>query len=113
MRDLLGGKGANLAEMTRVLGADRVPAGSTITTEACAAYLGSGGEMPEDSTPRSVRLWRGWSGARVAHLGILAIPAGLGALGRQDLDARHARHGPQPGTQCALKDRFEQIYRIA
>jgi pyruvate, orthophosphate dikinase len=38
-RDLLGGKGANLAEMTRVLGADRVPAGFTITTEACVAYL--------------------------------------------------------------------------
>src|SRR5512144_3141223 len=47
MRDLLGGKGANLAEMTRVLGADRVPGGFTITTEACVAYLGSGGEMPE------------------------------------------------------------------
>ena len=31
MRDLLGGKGANVAEMTRVLGADRVPAGFTIT----------------------------------------------------------------------------------
>ena len=30
MRDLLGGKGANIAEMTRILGADRVPAGFTI-----------------------------------------------------------------------------------
>ena len=30
MRDLLGGKGANVAEMTRVLGPDRVPAGFTI-----------------------------------------------------------------------------------
>jgi pyruvate, orthophosphate dikinase len=39
MRDLLGGKGANVAEMTRVLGAERVPAGFTITTEACVAYL--------------------------------------------------------------------------
>jgi len=39
MRDLLGGKGANVAEMTRVLGPDRVPAGFTITTEACVAYL--------------------------------------------------------------------------
>ncbi|MEX2413584.1 MAG: hypothetical protein WD399_08005, partial [Thermoleophilaceae bacterium] len=27
LRELLGGKGANVAEMTRVLGADRVPAG--------------------------------------------------------------------------------------
>jgi pyruvate,orthophosphate dikinase len=47
MRNLLGGKGANLAEMTRVLGAERVPAGFTITTEACVAYIGSGGEMPD------------------------------------------------------------------
>ena len=30
MRDLLGGKGANLAEMTRVLGPERVPAGFKI-----------------------------------------------------------------------------------
>jgi len=46
MRDLLGGKGANIAEMTRVLGADRVPAGFTITTEACVAYM-SRGEFPD------------------------------------------------------------------
>jgi pyruvate,orthophosphate dikinase len=47
MRDLLGGKGANVAEMTRVLGADRVPAGFTITTEACVAYMNAGQEEPE------------------------------------------------------------------
>jgi pyruvate,orthophosphate dikinase len=45
MRELLGGKGANVAEMTRVLGAERVPAGFTITTEACVAY------MKEDDFP--------------------------------------------------------------
>jgi pyruvate, orthophosphate dikinase len=39
MRELLGGKGANVAEMTRILGAERVPAGFTITTEACVAYM--------------------------------------------------------------------------
>ncbi len=39
MRDLLGGKGANVAEMTRVLGPERVPAGFTITTEACVEYM--------------------------------------------------------------------------
>src|SRR5215213_4180773 len=39
LRDLLGGKGANVAEMTRILGAERVPAGFTITTEACVAYM--------------------------------------------------------------------------
>src|SRR5215210_2349718 len=47
MRELLGGKGANVAEMTRVLGEDRVPAGFTITTEACVAYMKDGQTEPE------------------------------------------------------------------
>jgi pyruvate,orthophosphate dikinase len=47
MRELLGGKGANVAEMTRVLGAERVPAGFTITTEACVAYMKAEREFPE------------------------------------------------------------------
>ncbi|WP_059013674.1 pyruvate, phosphate dikinase [Streptomyces specialis] len=42
LKDLLGGKGANLAEMTR-LGLP-VPPGFTITTEACCEYLRSGAE---------------------------------------------------------------------
>jgi pyruvate,orthophosphate dikinase len=42
MRDLLGGKGANVAEMTRVLGPERVPGGFTITTAACVAYMREG-----------------------------------------------------------------------
>ena len=45
MRDLLGGKGANVAEMTR-LGLP-VPKGFTITTEACIAYLKGGHTVPE------------------------------------------------------------------
>src|ERR687887_2132231 len=47
MRDLLGGKGAKVAEMTRILGAERVPAGFTITTEACVAYMEAGRQEPE------------------------------------------------------------------
>jgi pyruvate, orthophosphate dikinase len=47
MRDLLGGKGANVAEMTRLLGADRVPAGFTVTTEACVEYMAAGRREPE------------------------------------------------------------------
>ncbi len=46
MRELLGGKGAGVAEMTRVLGAERVPAGFTITTEACVAYMEAGRKEP-------------------------------------------------------------------
>lgn len=45
MRLLLGGKGANLAEMSRI--GMPVPPGFTITTEACNAYLESGGGFPE------------------------------------------------------------------
>src|SRR5215203_2644153 len=47
MRDLLGGKGANVAEMTLILGPGRVPAGFTITTEACVAYMKAGRTEPE------------------------------------------------------------------
>ena len=45
MRDLLGGKGANLAEMT-VLGLP-VPPGFVITTQACTTYLRTG-ELPQE-----------------------------------------------------------------
>jgi pyruvate,orthophosphate dikinase len=44
-RQLLGGKGIGLAEMTQ-LGIP-VPAGFTITTDACRAYMAAGKELPE------------------------------------------------------------------
>ena len=44
MKDLLGGKGSGLAEMSN-LGLP-VPPGFTITTEACRAYMGAG-KIPE------------------------------------------------------------------
>jgi len=45
MRDLLGGKGAGLAEMTNA--GLPVPPGFTITTEACNAYFDAGKQFPE------------------------------------------------------------------
>jgi pyruvate,orthophosphate dikinase len=45
MKDLLGGKGANLAEMS-ALGLP-VPPGFTITTEACVFYYGNGQQYPD------------------------------------------------------------------
>jgi pyruvate,orthophosphate dikinase len=45
MRDLLGGKGAGVAEMTRT--GVPVPPGFTITTEACNAYYDSGKKFPD------------------------------------------------------------------
>ena len=46
MRDRLGGKGANLAEMTKA--GLPVPPGFTITTEACNQFLASGNQLDED-----------------------------------------------------------------
>jgi pyruvate, orthophosphate dikinase len=44
-RELLGGKGAGLAEMTAI--GIPVPAGFTVTTEACREYMRAGGELPD------------------------------------------------------------------
>ncbi len=44
--ELLGGKGAGMAKMTELLGAEKVPAGFTITTAACVEYLQAGGTAP-------------------------------------------------------------------
>ena len=46
MRELLGGKGANLAEMTN-LGLP-VPQGFTITTEACTKYYDDGRQINDE-----------------------------------------------------------------
>ena len=46
MRELLGGKGANLAEMTR-LGMP-IPQGFTVTTEACNDYYANGQKISEE-----------------------------------------------------------------
>ena len=54
MKDLLGGKGANLAEMTN-LGLP-VPGGFTITTEACNVYLTGGSEPAELAAEVSTHL---------------------------------------------------------
>jgi pyruvate,orthophosphate dikinase len=50
MKALLGGKGANLAEMS-VIGIP-VPPGFTITTEVCAAYYENGKKLPEATRPQ-------------------------------------------------------------
>ena len=54
-RELLGGKGIGLAEMTQ-LGIP-VPAGFTITTEACRAYMRSGGTVEglEEEVAKHIR----------------------------------------------------------
>ena len=54
MRNLLGGKGANLAEMTSI--GLPVPQGFTITTEACTQYYEDGRKINDEIMAR--RLWK-------------------------------------------------------
>ncbi len=66
MKDLLGGKGANLAEMTK-LGLP-VPPGFTITTEACRAYLKES-TVPESLATEVTTALRGVEDQMGRHLG--------------------------------------------
>ncbi|AWM35941.1 Pyruvate, phosphate dikinase [Gemmata obscuriglobus] len=50
MKELLGGKGANLAEMCKI--GIPVPPGFTITTEVCAAYYEQGKKIPDAAVPQ-------------------------------------------------------------
>jgi pyruvate,orthophosphate dikinase len=55
-RTLLGGKGANLADMTSI--GLPVPPGFTITTDTCAAYSAAGGKLPKglmDEVHKNIR----------------------------------------------------------
>jgi pyruvate,orthophosphate dikinase len=64
-RELLGGKGVGLAEMTQ-LGIP-VPSGFTITTDACRAYMAAGGNVPDgldDEVTRHVAALEDHTGKR-------------------------------------------------
>ena len=72
MKDLLGGKGANLAEMAS-LGLP-VPPGFTITTEVCTAYYANGSTLP-DGLKREIETALAEVGTAVgARLGDVASP---------------------------------------
>ncbi|MET8449723.1 pyruvate, phosphate dikinase [Streptomyces sp. NPDC005209] len=93
MADLLGGKGANLAEMTR-LGLP-VPPGFTVTTEACRAFLATGAE-PEGMAQEVAR-----------HLSALEDSAGR-PLGAPDdpllLSVRSGARFSMPGMMETVLD---------
>ncbi|MFK0110028.1 pyruvate, phosphate dikinase [Streptomyces sp. NPDC091217] len=93
MAELLGGKGANLAEMTR-LGLP-VPPGFTVTTEVCRAFLATGAE-PEGMTEEITR-----------HLSGLEAAAGR-SLGQRDdpllLSVRSGARFSMPGMMETVLD---------
>src|SRR5215217_4283537 len=97
MRELLGGKGAGIAEMTRVLGPELVPAGFTITTEACVAYMRGDRVAPEgleEAVDEALARLEAQAARRPRR-----PAAALRAQRRARLDAGDDGHGPQPRTQ--------------
>ncbi|MDQ3728094.1 MAG: pyruvate, phosphate dikinase [Actinomycetota bacterium] len=127
-RELLGGKGAGVAEMTRVLGASRVPAGFTITTEACVAYMEASGELPEGlageidealagleveigmklGDPRDPLLVSVRSGARVSMPGMLDTVLNLG-LNDESVEGLAERTGSERFARDSYR-RFIQMF---
>jgi pyruvate,orthophosphate dikinase len=72
VRGLLGGKGANLADMTRLQ--VPVPPGFTVTTEACNAYLDAGEKFPEGMWEQELEALRAVEKATGKGFGDLAKP---------------------------------------
>ena len=96
-RELLGGKGVGLAEMT-LMGLP-VPAGFTITTDACRAYMAAD-DLPdglEAEVAEHVRRLEEKTGKRFGdHDDPLLVSVRSGAA---DLDAGDDGHDPQPGPE--------------
>ena len=126
MRELLGGKGANLAEMTN-LGMP-VPQGFTITTEACTQYYNDGRQINEDiqaqiyeylgkmeeicgkkfADPENPLLVSVRSGARASMPGMMDTILNLG-LNEQVVEVMAAKSGnPRWAYDCYR--RFIQMY---
>ena len=97
-KNLLGGKGANLAEMASI--GLPVPPGFTISTEMCARYYDEGEHFPDclrDEVADGHRAYRGRDRQALRRRGRSA--ARLGPLGRARLDAGDDGHGAQPRPQ--------------
>ena len=98
MKDILGGKGAGLAEMTNA--GVPVPPGFTISTDVCRLYFDTAGNCRRASKRRSARHWRGSRSVMGKKLGDPADPLLVSrALRRQVLHARHDGHDPEPRAQ--------------
>ena len=98
MRELLGGKGANLAEMTNI--GLPVPQGFTITTEACTQYYEDGQQDQRRDPGADHGVYRQDGGdhrQEVRRSG--QPPAGLRPFRRPGLHARHDGHHPEPGPE--------------
>lgn len=126
MRALLGGKGANLAEMAKI--GLPVPAGFTITTEVCNEYYKNGGKLPESvwegvknalanvekqqgkkfGDPKNPLLCSVRSGARESMPGMMDTILNLGLNDQTVLGQAENSQNPRFAYDCYR--RFIQMY---
>ena len=104
MRELLGGKGANLAEMTN-LGMP-VPRGFTITTEACTQYYKDGKKINDEITADTVRI----VGDNVEPNLVVPISKALQLADEMELDLVEISPNAQPPV-CRIVDYQKFLYQ--
>ena len=107
MRELLGGKGANLAEMTNI--GLPVPYGFTITTEACTRYYEDGKTIADEIVKQiydALAVVEEKAGKKFGDLG-KPLPR-FCPLRRARFHARHDGYHPQPGPERRGRRRSRQ-----
>ena len=98
MKNILGGKGAGLAEMTAA--GMPVPQGFTITTEACTQYYADGRQINDEITADIFEHVKGLEEITGKKFGDNdQPPAGLRPFRRTSVHARHDGHHPEPGPE--------------
>ena len=98
MRNLLGGKGANLAEMTN-LGLP-VPQGFTITTEACTQYYEDGRKINDEIMAQIMTAIEKMEEITGKKFGDKENPAsGFRSFRSKSIHAGHDGHNPEPGSE--------------
>ena len=95
MRELLGGKGANLAEMTNI--GLPVPQGFTITTEACTKYYEDGRKINDEIKAQIMEYIAKMEEITGKKFGDMENPL----LVSVRLHARHDGYHPEPGPERA------------
>ena len=94
MKEILGGKGAGLAEMTRI--GLPVPAGFTITTEACDYYFKHDRKYPKELRAEVAKNLAHLEKAHQEKIGRREeSAAGKRSFRFREIDARHDGDNPQ------------------
>ena len=95
MRELLGGKGANLAEMTHI--GLPVPQGFTITTEACTQYYEDGKKINDEIMNEIMLYVAKMEEINGKQFGDLEESSSrIRSFRRKSIHARYDGHNPQP-----------------